>query len=266
MKSLSILILLGTLTALTLGGIFAVSPVLAEKSNAQEVASQASEPVAPLTGEVAVGEPVVAEAGNEAELAETDAALVTTFTVNIEKDTAGALAAQEAEANAASEFESFVASVSNGNTSQVTGIYVEDVLAYAVTRQPSGNAAYVSSSPSEVTQFGMAAQYGSTAFLAHNYLAGATFFTLSEGDTITLVYGDGSTADFQIQSIRRFQALSPNSTQSNFVDLESDQQLSASDLFYQMYDSDNSVVLQTCIANEGISTWGRLFVIAVPLS
>jgi hypothetical protein len=50
------------------------------------------------------------------------------------------------------------------------------------------------------------------------------------------------------------------------VDLDADQQLSASDLFYMMYNSDNSVVLQTCIANEGISSWGRLFVIAVPLS
>lgn len=265
MKSLSILILLGTLTALVIGGIFAVIPVLAEKSKnpdaaPQEVAS-APEPVAPLTGEVAVDEPVVLEANDEVELAtETDETLATTFTLNIEKDTAGALAAQEAS------FESFAASVSNGQASQVTGIYVEDVLAYAVTRQPNGNAAYVSNSPSEVTQFGLAAQYGSTAFLAHNYLAGATFFSVTEGDIITLVYGDGSTADFQVRSIRRFQALSPDSTQSSFVDLETDEQLSASNLFYQMYNGDNSVVLQTCIANEGISTWGRLFVIAVPLS
>lgn len=275
MKSLSILILLGTLTALILGGIFAVAPVFAEKSNDQEAASQeaasASKPVAPLTGEVAVDEPVVLEAGNSTELTlDPSANPATTFAVNLEKDIAGALAAQEAEAQAAAErqngFEDFVASVSNGKANQVTGIYVEDVLAYTVTRQPNDNAAYVSSNPEEVTQFGLAAQYGSTAFLAHNDLAGATFFNLSEGDTITLVYGDGSTADFQIQSIRRFQALSPNSTQSNFVDLDNNQQLSASDLFYQMYDSDNSVVLQTCIANEGISTWGRLFVIAVPLS
>jgi hypothetical protein len=112
----------------------------------------------------------------------------------------------------------------------------------------------------------MAADYGSTAFLAHNYLAGANFFQVSEGQVITLVYGDGSTADFVVQSIRRFQALSPNSTQSTFVDLENNQKLSAADLFYSMYNSDNPVVLQTCIANEGESSWGRLFVIAVPVS
>lgn len=263
MKSLSILILLGTLIALLVGGIFAVRPVFAEKPDAQPAEPIVSEPLAPTTGKAAANEAFATGLKAEVEIkVEPAASLAATFTLDIEKDTAGALAAQEDEAR----FDRFVASVSNGKSSQVTGIYVEDVLAFPVIRQPNSNSAYVSENPSVVTQFSLAAEYGSTAFLAHNYLAGATFFNLSEGQVITLVYGDGSSAEFQIQSIRRFQALSPDSTQSSFIDLDSNEQLSASNLFYRMYNSDNSVVLQTCIVGEGISTWGRLFVIAVPLS
>jgi len=140
------------------------------------------------------------------------------------------------------------------------------VLAYSVVRQPSGNAAFVSENAGEVTQFALAAEYGSQAFLAHNYLAGASFFALSEGEIITVVYGDGSSQQYRIENIKRYQALSPDSTQSSFVDLETGKQLSASNLFRNTYNSDNTVVLQTCIAQDGISTWGRLFITAVPLS
>ncbi len=251
MKSLSILVISSILAALILSGIFAVGSSAAAgfaKVASHQVSSSKVKPVAPVTGEAV---------SSVSETTVTDATTAMTFSFNIEKDIEGA--------QSVASFENFVTSVSNGKASQVTGIYVEDVLAYSVVRQPNGNAAYVSGNPGEVTQFGMAADYGSMALLAHNYLAGATFFQLTEGQIVTLVYGDGNTADFQIQSIRRFQALSPNSTQSRFVDLDNNEQLSASNLFYSMYNGDN-LVLQTCIANEGISTWGRLFVIAVPLS
>lgn len=248
MKTLSILILLGSLTALAISGFFAVSLVSAGKplNAAPKGTILEVKPVAPLTGETA---DVAAETPT-----------FTTFDMNLEKDAESALASQPS-----ADFENFVASVNTGKTNQVSGVYVQDVLAYAVVRQ-NGNAAYVSGDPDIVTQFAMAADYGSTAFLAHNFLAGAAFFQLSEGQVITLVYGDGSTADFQITSIRRFQALSPESTQSSFIDLDTNEKLSTSDLFYSMYNSDNPVVLQTCIDNEGVSSWGRLFVIAVPLS
>jgi hypothetical protein len=247
MKSLSILILLGSVTAFVVGGFFAVSTVFAE-------------PVAPLTGESVLDEPVVIEAPTSGIETNPGITLASTFTINIEKDVESSTVVQET-----TELANFIGTMSSGKGSQVMGIFVQDVMAYSVTAQ-NGNAAFVSPTPEVVTQFELAAEYGSTAFLAHNYLAGASFFELSQGQIITLVYGDGSTDDFQIQSIRRFQALSPDSTQSSFRDLESDEQFSASNLFYLMYNSDNSVVLQTCIANEGISTWGRLFVIAVPLS
>lgn len=270
MKSLSILVLTGTLAALIIGGIFAVTPVFATPSQPAE--AQAAEPVAPLTGSVVAESEVAAVVAEESVSApaadDPGAALAGTFTISLEKDRGSAEVAQEAAAPVAeqqSSFNDFVASVTNGKANKVAGVYVDGVLAYAVTGQ-NGDAAYVTTNPAEVTQFGLAAQYGSTAFLAHNYLAGARFSQLSEGQIVTLVYGNGSTANYVIDAVRQFQALSPDSTQSRFVDLNSGDELSASNLFYQMYNSDNSVVFQTCIANDGVSTWGRLFVIAVPLS
>ena len=285
MKSLSILILLGTLTALVIGGLFAVTPAMAESSQ-EDITNQAFVE-APAAAEVAIeNAPVAPTTGGEAiplELAEgnEDPGLVlsSTFSMEFEKDAAPVAAEQASDvaiaapANdspaapaAANNLESFISSVQNGNGSQIVGIYSQGNMAFEVGGQPSGNAGYVTSNSSEVTRFGLASQYGSKGFLAHNYLAGASFFNLSSGDIITLVYGDGSTQNYQIQTVRRFQALQPNSTQSSFVDLDNGGNLSASDLFYQIYNSDNPVVLQTCIENDGISTWGRLFVIAVPVS
>ena len=294
MKSLSILILLSTIAAIVLGVLFAFMPVFAKSENASPaISNSAAQPVAPMTGgsvDVTIEQAPTTASQGQAPAAELSndpgLALASTFSVSFEKDTASALAVQEAEAQAealqaeqeaaqaeaetaetaVASLDSFVASVNNGNANQVSGIYVENILAYSVVRQPSGNAAFISSAANEVTQFGLASEYGSQGFLAHNYLAGSDFFNLSSGQTITLVYGDGSTSLYRIDSIRRFQALQPDSTQSSFVDLESGGQLSASNLFHNMYNSNNSLVLQTCIANDGISTWGRLFIIAVPLS
>ena len=283
MKSLSTLILLGTVTALIIGGIFAVTPVFAEtqsKVQPQELNNSTAAVVAPVTGNPVESDTVVAASPLEVALEDPGTVLESTFSVAVTKDWAAQEALQAAEAEqgpalaetiqaqepqAAVSLDSFISSVSNGKASQVTGLYAEDILAYSVRRQPDGNLGYVSEAADEVTQFGLAAQYGTTAFLAHNYLAGASFSELTVGQYITLVYGDGSTAAFRIDAIRRYQALSPDSTQSRFVDLKSGEELSASALFYSVYTNDGAVVLQTCIANEGISTWGRLFVQASPV-
>lgn len=290
MKSLSIVLLLATLTALVLGTLFAVSPALAVSqgfepgADAVAVALQeaaAKIPVAkassadnasPVTG-AEVGTAV--QAAPSADLAENPGeTLGSVFTVSLEKDTVSIQTAPaELEENSRAvvvaestpALDSFVATVSSGSADKIAGIYIESVLASAVTGQ-GGNAAYVTGNDNEVTQFGLAAQYGSRAFLAHNYLVGATFFTIDQGQVITLVYGDGRTEDYRVQAIRSYQALQPNSPQSNFIDLDNGEKLSAVDLFYTIYNSDHPVVLQTCIPNAGVSTWGRLFVIAVPLS
>lgn len=155
----------------------------------------------------------------------------------------------------------FVQQVTNGNSGQITGIYSDDLFALAVVQQPSGQAGYVSTAGNTATQFGMASGLG---FLAHNYLSGSLFSYLYGGAPITVVYGDGHTRAYQVSQVRKFQALSPDSPYSDFVDLASGSTLSASDLFYATYGVGGQLVLQTCISANGNSSWGRLFVIATP--
>lgn len=160
----------------------------------------------------------------------------------------------------------FIEYVKDGNASSVRGVYVQNIMAFPIVQQPSGNAGYVSSQGDIVTQFGIASQYGTIGLLAHNYLAGTDFFQLKQGDVVTLVYGDGRTQGFLVDDVQQYQALNPYSPYSNFVNLETREQLTAEQLFYRVYSGDFHLTLQTCIDNEGNSSWGRLFVIAKPIS
>ena len=158
----------------------------------------------------------------------------------------------------------FAASVKNGNSGQIVGLYADDVFALNVVQQPSGNAGYVSTSGyNVVTQFGMASSYGSIGMLAHNYLAGSYFSNLSSGSEIFVIYGDGSTVNYTVSEVRKYQALTPSSAYSNFVDLSNPSEtLTSSDVFFDTYGTSGALILQTCISKDGNSSWGRLFVIA----
>ena len=159
--------------------------------------------------------------------------------------------------------DTFTSSVTNENSYQLTGVYVQDTFALPVVQQPSGNAGYVSTTSNTLTQFGMASNYGSVGILAHNYLAGQYFSNMYSGETITLVYGNGSTKNYTVSAVKEFQALSPSSPYSSFVDVNSSSRtLSSTDLFLSTFGLNGALVLQTCIAKNGNSSWGRLFVIA----
>ncbi len=161
-----------------------------------------------------------------------------------------------------SSLESFTASLNKGDGSQLVGVFVKNVMAVTVVQQSS--ASEVSSRSGTVTQFGIASQYGSVGLLAHNYLAGASFSKLGSGTEIVLVYGDGTTKKYQVNTIKKYQALSPSDPYSNFVNLSNpDVTLSSTDLFNETYGS-SSLVLQTCISKNGNSSWGRLFIMASP--
>lgn len=162
-------------------------------------------------------------------------------------------------------FEEFATSVVNGQPMVARGVYVTDTLALAIEQQPVGNAAYITYAPDEVTQFQSAAYFGVTGLLAHNHLAGAQFFNLDLDQEINIIYGDGAYRAYRITAQHRFQALDPNNPNSQFVDLETGATLSALEVFNQMYTSTDQVVFQTCIAQNGNASWGRLFVIATPI-
>ena len=52
---------------------------------------------------------------------------------------------------------------------------------------------------------------------------------------------------------------------SQFKDLETQTSLTAEELFNNVYRGDYHLTLQTCIENNGNSSWGRLFIVASPV-
>ncbi|MBI5822713.1 MAG: sortase [Chloroflexi bacterium] len=161
----------------------------------------------------------------------------------------------------------FIESIKDDNADTLRGIYVEGQIAFPIVQQPYGSPGYVSPEDSVVTQFSIATEVGNIGLLAHNHLAGATFSQLKQGDTIILVYGDGHTQGFVVDNIQQYKATDPLSPYSHFIDLADEEKLlSALDLFNKVYRGDYHLTLQTCIENEGNLSWGRLFIIAKPIS
>jgi hypothetical protein len=174
---------------------------------------------------------------------------------------AGALGNGEATIPSFTEFSK---SVQNNKANVLRGVYVSDVLAFPVIQQPTGNASYVSFTDGELTQFRMASQFGNVGLLAHNNLSGKFFSQLAVGQDVRLVYGDGKVEYFVITKVMQYQALQPTSPYSSFRDLSNNENLTAEQMFNEVYRGDRHVTFQTCIEANGNLSWGRLFVIAIP--
>ena len=162
------------------------------------------------------------------------------------------------------DFAEFSKTVQNHEANILRGVYVPDVLALPIAQQPAGNAGYVTGHTGEVTQFGMAAQFGIVGLLAHNHLSGNLFSKLGIGQEVRLVYGNGVVEYFVITQILQYQALEPNSQYSSFRDLSNNELLTAEQLFNKVYRGERHVTFQTCIASPESMSWGRLFVLATP--
>ena len=161
--------------------------------------------------------------------------------------------------------EKFAGSVNTKQAGVVTGVYAPGVLALKVAQQPANDPAYVSTRAGSATQFQAAAANGVTGLLAHNYLAGAEFLNLAEGQEVWLIYGDGALKRYRVTRLSRFQALEPKNPYSPLVDLATGAKASATQVFSQVYTGGGQVVFQTCISKDGDSSWGRLFVVATPV-
>jgi hypothetical protein len=160
----------------------------------------------------------------------------------------------------------FSASLPAAAAHQPVGLFVPGGPAFPIISQPAANPAYVSPADGVLTQFGLAAGYGSTGLLAHNTAAGAQFSQLSMNQLIYLVHGDKHIQPYVITAIQRYRALQPASPYSDFIDLDQPgKRLTAENLFYQVYAVEGRLILQTCIAAEGLENWGRLFLIAEPV-
>ena len=160
--------------------------------------------------------------------------------------------------------DSFIQSVKDGDAGTPRGVYAEGLFAFPIFQQPDNHSDYVSMQPNNVTEFGPASAYGNIGLLAHDFLAGQFFAQLFIGQNIQLVYGNGQIENFVITQIYHYQATDPYSVYSNFVDLNSQETLSAAQLFKKVYTGPMHITFQTCIEANGNSSWGRLFVIAEP--
>ena len=162
-------------------------------------------------------------------------------------------------------FADFSKTVQNGQADVLRGVYVTNVLALPIIQQPSSNAGYVSDSDGLATQFSLAFKFGNIGLLAHNHLSGKNFMGLATGQEVCLVYGNGRVEYFVVREVLKYQALQPISSYSSFRSLDKDEVLSARQLFNRVYSGDRHVTFQTCIEANGNQSWGRLFVIAVPM-
>jgi hypothetical protein len=157
----------------------------------------------------------------------------------------------------------FISQVMNGNAEQVTGLWLPNLTGLVVQEQPAGQPGFVTDQPGTVTNFQLAADYGSMGLLAHVYLAGAFFNTLDVNHIITIVYGDGSMDKYRVTEIRQYQALDPDNTLTDFTSIDNwGKKISQEDLFYEVYSHPGRLILQTCIVNNNDNLWGRKFIIA----
>jgi hypothetical protein len=160
----------------------------------------------------------------------------------------------------------FVMTIKSGDPRALVGVYVPGLLALPIVQQPGDAPGYVSTQPGVATQFRMAKDYGTDALLAHNYLSGNLFFELEAGQRVVLIYGDGRVRFYEIKERKSYQAISPNSPYSNFIDLDNPGTvLSAADVFLKNFGIGSQLVFQTCIESAGVESWGRLFVKAEPI-
>jgi hypothetical protein len=173
-------------------------------------------------------------------------------------------AASLPETPALPDLMSFVSSVENGQSNTLRGVYVDGVFALPVIQQPSTDALYVSKMVDTLTQFRLAARYGNIGLLAHNYLSGQYFSQLTLGERVFLVYGKGRVDTMQITKIYRYRAIDPNSSTSDFIDLDTNQHLTDYQVFSKVYLGTEHMTFQTCIEQDGNLSWGRLFVVAEP--
>lgn len=161
--------------------------------------------------------------------------------------------------------EEFVSLVMDGHKDIIRGVYAADTLALHVVQQPSSQPGFVSTLDGVATQFMDAKKYGSIGLLSHNFLSGKLFYQLKIGDVVQLVFGDGTVTKYQVESIQQYQALQPENPRSTFVDLVTGIKYSSTNLFLKIYAEQGRLVLQTCIQNGDELSWGRLFIIAIPV-
>jgi hypothetical protein len=148
---------------------------------------------------------------------------------------------------------------------ELRGVFVEDVLTLPVIQQPKDDYLFVSDQLGVVTQFQGSAKNGVVGLLAHNYLSGDLFFQLAVDQDVNLVFGDGRVSRYLITDIQSFEKLEGDAHTSNYINLDTGEELTTRKLFSLMYTGEDKVTFQTCIKKGSDWSWGRIFIVATPL-
>lgn len=161
----------------------------------------------------------------------------------------------------------FIQTVTNGKSDTIVGVYSPFTMALPVVNQPEDNPGYVADVDGVATSFQLASDAGSIGLLAHYQRSGKAFSLLIPQQIVTLVYGDGKTRDYEVKNILFFQAKDPAKKFTDFVSLDQEQtEYSQKEVFDLVYRQADRLVLQTCLVGNGSKTWGRMFVIAEPIT
>lgn len=156
----------------------------------------------------------------------------------------------------------FISTVRNGNN-QITGVYIEKLMATPVVQQPQGSYEYISNDPNTITQF-MLTTPEVIGLLAHNYLAGKLFFDIDIGEIIFIIDGYGGVFEYRVVKIDSYQVTKIDGV-VKYLDIHEYQELDTAQLFAKHYMGEKHLTLQTCIAKDGDPVWGRLFITAIPV-
>ncbi len=154
--------------------------------------------------------------------------------------------------------------VVNGQPGSLCGLYVAGILALRVVQQPTDDPGYISSEDGTATEFQRADLFDAVGLLAHNTLAGRDFFKISEGQELTLIYGDGRAKYFHVSEIADYQRLTLADLRSDFLALDSSRKQTADQVFARFYQQAHRLTLQTCLRRGDITDWGVHFIVADP--
>lgn len=144
-------------------------------------------------------------------------------------------------------------------------VSIEGGFSLPIIQQPEGKDFFVSTKNDLITQFNSPAKNGVTGLLAHNYLSGQEFYNLKIGQKLTVDYEGGFIHRYKIVSINRFQKLDASTVYSDLVDLETNKEISSTDVYNRFYSGSPHVTFQTCIEKDGHWDWGLIFITAEPI-
>lgn len=167
---------------------------------------------------------------------------------------------QSTESSFSTAMEDFIFQVINGDMGRVVGAFSEPYFAFTVVQQPQDNILFVSEIDNVLTEYSYASAFEAVGLLAHNYLAGADFFNLPVGATITLIYGDGRTVDYTVFEIQDFEFLNLRAYRA-IGGAHDGEVMDDYGVLNSVYGKDR-LVLQTCIEKNGDLSWGRRFIVA----